>query len=153
MSHPPTKWDDLAQLVGDDFMKFYVCMENRWNPYSEEVRNIPWIYWVLAFNFLQVKAKFNWESVMLPHAEAIGQLTHPEIYKEYAKIKKNREKIDGTNAGDSFYEENLQGISGGGASNARYDPTKGLIDLEGNVVIPKDKYEDMLGLDGVAISW
>jgi hypothetical protein len=139
--------------VGDEFIKFYVCMENKWNPYSEEVKSIPPVYWVLAFHFLQVKTRNTWENVLLPHAEAIGQLTHPEIYREYDKIKKNRGKLDNTNPGDSYYNEGTWGVSGGGVSNAHYDPTKGLVDADGKVLIPNEEYLGMIGLDGVAVSF
>ena len=139
-------------MVGDDFMKFYVCLYNKWNPYSKEVQEIPFVYWVVAFNFIQVKLSQDWKSFMLPHAEMIGQLTHPEIYKEYAREKKKYERLEKNPSGKDYFESTSVGIEGGGISNAKYDPQRGLVDEEGRVIIPKEKYDDMLGLDGVAIS-
>lgn len=127
-------------------------MYNKWNPYSKEVQDIPFVYWILAFNFLQVKSNYDWKNYMLPHAEMIGQLTHPEIFKEYAREKKKHEKIDSRKKGEDYYQSTREGIEGGGISNARYDPQKGLIDENGTVIIPKEKYNEMLGLDGIAIS-
>jgi len=124
-------------------------MHNKWNPYSEEYQNMPWIYWVLAFNFLQIKTQFDWTNTMLPHAELIGQLTHPEIFQEYKKIKKRAQIEEGAD----YYKDSADGIEGGGSANARYDPNVGLVDMKGNVIIPKEKYDQMFGLDGVAISY
>lgn len=133
-------------------MKFYVCMHNKWNPYSDEVKNIPFVYWILAFNFIQVQQNHDWKNFMLPHAEMVGQLTHPEIYKEYDREKKKRETLNKTKEGEDFYKESASGIEGGGVATVRYDPVKGLVNEEGTIIIPKERYDEMLGLDGIAIS-
>jgi len=133
-------------------MKLYVCLYNKWNPYSDEIMNIPPIYWIVAFNFIQVQSRHAWKNNILPHAELIGQLTHPEIYKEYDKLKKRRDKLNDLQEGEDFYVENADGIEGGGSTTCRYDPIKGLVNADGDVVIPKEQYDNMLGLDGIAIS-
>jgi len=133
-------------------MKFYVCMHNKWNPYSDEVKNIPFIYWIVAFNFLQVQQRHTWNNFFLPQAELVGQLTHPEIYKEYDREKRKQEKLNTIKEGEDFYEETARGIEGGGVATVRYDPIRGLVDAEGKIIIPKEKYDEMLGLDGIAIS-
>jgi len=140
-------------VVGDEFIKFYVCMYNKWNPYSEEINSIPPIYWILAFNFIQTKSKYDWEHVTKPHAELIGQLTHPEIYTEYKKIMDRKDKKDSLEKGKDFYEKTRDGIAGGGSANAIYDPKRGLVDEDGNIIISKDKYEEMTGIAGIAISY
>lgn len=128
-------------------------MYNKWNPYSEEVNSMPPIYWTLAFNFIQVKATSDWNRFILPHAEMIGQLTHPEIYTEYRKIVDKKKKDDSLNKGQDYYKETRNSISGGGSANAVYDPKIGLIDENGRVIIPKDKYEQLTGIAGVAVSY
>jgi hypothetical protein len=128
-------------------------MYNRWNPYSEEVKSIPSVYWIIAFNFIQVKSSQDWENNMLPHAELIGQLTHPEIYTEYRKFVDKKKKEDSLKKGESYYKETRNGFSGGGSSNAHYDPTIGLVDEEGRVIVPKDEYEQMTGIAGIAVSY
>lgn len=128
-------------------------MHNKWNPYSEEVSNIPWIYWIMAFNFLQIKATSDWDNKMLPHAEMIGQLTHPEIFTEYKKHKDKMEKREKLGKGQDYYESTVDGVEGGGTANAHFDPNIGLVDDKGRVVVPKEEYERMIGMEGVAISW
>ena len=139
--------------MGDDFVKLYVCLYNKWNPYSKEVEDIPWIYWTLAFNMIQVRFKTDWDHKILPHAEMIGQLTHPEIFTEYKKQKDRIDKRDNLKTGQDYYETTPDGIEGGGIANAHYDPRLGLVDETGKILIPKEKYEQMLGMEGVAISW
>jgi len=134
-------------------MKFYVCMHNKWNPYSSEVKNTPWIYWILAFTQIQIEKKQQWEGIVVPHAELIGQFANPEMYQKYDQIKKEKGKVKGLKEGEQYYKETEEGIKGGGAANARYDPHKGLVDMNGNTIIPREKYNDMIGIDGVAISW
>ena len=128
-------------------------MYNKWNPYSEEVNNMPPIYWTLAFNFLQTKAASDWDRFILPHAEMIGQLTHPEIYKEYRKLVNKKKKEDSLPKGQDDYKDTVEGISGSGSANAVYDPSVGLVDENGRVIISKEKYEQLTGIAGVAVSY
>ena len=128
-------------------------MNNKWNPYSEEIKNMPAIYWAMAFQFLQIQKKHEWENTYLPLAEMIGQLTHPEIYKEYRKVKDRYDKLKDKGEGADFYKETATGTEGGGVANAHYDPNLGLVDNDGKVIVPKENYENALGLDGVAISY
>jgi len=140
-------------LVGDSFAKFYVCSKNKWNPYADNIKSIPEIYWILAFNFLQVEHKSEWENMMQPHAELIGQLTRPEVFKEYIKAKEKQEKMSNLEEGQEYYSTTAQGFEGSSVANARFDPAIGLVDNAGNIIIPKEKYEKMIGMEGVAISW
>ena len=128
-------------------------MYHHWNPYSDEVKNIPWIYWVLSFNFLQVKHKHNWEGTLLPHAELISQIANPEAFMVYYKHKKKQAKAKEVGAGGEYYTDTFEGIEGAGSANSHFDPEKGLVNDKGTVIIPREQYEEMLGMDGVAISW
>jgi len=140
-------------LVGDEFLRYYVCLNNNWNPYSKEILSIPQIYWVIAFHFIQVKKRYEWDNIHLPIAEMIGQLTHPEIYVEYNKIKEKKRRLKEAGPGGEFFEESRDGIQGGGTSNSHYDPERGLVDENGNVLISKEAYDDMVGIEGIALSY
>jgi hypothetical protein len=143
-------WEEYAQLVGDSFIKFYVCMHNKWNPYSKEVQDIPIVYWALMFQQLQLKDKYEWDNKILPHAELILQLTAPENYKIYYNEKERNKKI---NKEKDYYKEDASGIEGGGEATARYDPKRGLVDMQGNVIVPAEEFKELTGIDGVAISF
>lgn len=138
--------------MGDSFSKFYVCAHNRWNPYDPELYDVPDIYWVIQAQILSVMYSTKWNLEIKPHAELIGQLTHPEIYKVYAEEMEKRKKINAAGAGGEYVKEHRGGMEGGASANSHYDPTKGIVDENGNVLIPKEKFENMMGLDGVAIS-
>jgi len=125
-------------------------MHNRWNPYSVEVRETPSMYWILMFQQLQLKGKYDWENFILPHAEFVTQLTAPDNYKIYIKEKQRNDKISKEK---SYYKEDIGGFEGGGEATARYDPQRGLIDMDGNVLISLEKYKEMTGIDGFAISF
>jgi len=98
--------------------------------------------------------KHDWDNFYLPQAELIGQLTHPEIYTEYLKYKKKKQKKEELKDGDSYTSVAPDGtIIGGGVSNAHFDPTIGLVDEKGNLIFTKEKYKDLLGLDGFAVTY
>ena len=139
--------------MGDEFIKIYVCLHNKWNPYSEENKNMPVTYWVTAFNFIRLQKKDEWDNLYKPLAEMIGQLTHPDIYKEYEKIKNKQAGIDDMEVNKDYYKETSGGRSGGGTAGAKFDPVKGLVDMNGNVIVSKEQYQNSIGLDGVAISY
>ncbi len=114
---------------------------------------MPPVYWILAFNFIQTKATFDWDHFILPHAEMVGQLTHPEIYTEYRKVMDRKKKADQLKKGQDYYEETKDSITGGGSANAIFDPERGLVDETGRVIISKEKYERMTGITGIAVSY
>lgn len=114
---------------------------------------MPAIYWAIAFNFIQVKLQDDWNSFWKPHAEMIGQLTHPEIYKEYKKYKDSAERKELGEPGSHEYNVTKDGVSGGGVASAHYDPEKGLVDTKGKVLVAKDDYDKLLGLDGAMMSY
>jgi len=139
--------------VGDEnFLKLYVCLHNKWNPYSEDIKSIPMHYWLISFHMIrQQNIVMNWKESLEPHAELIGQLTHPEIFQEYKKMKDKieRKKQDGapvdittsTDTGTSSYAE----------TDYHYDPIKGLVDANGKIAIPKERFDETMRIDGVGI--
>lgn len=96
----------------------------------------------------------DWKEGLEPQAELIGQLTHPEIYKEYIKfkekIKEKKEKGEPINV--TIKTE--KGVSAYSQTEHKYDPNKGLIDANGNIIIPKEKFAKMMHFEqGVPISF
>ncbi len=128
-------------------------MYNKWNPYSKEVQEIPVTYWILAFTFIQLEKQDLWEGLMLPQAEVIGNISNPSVFEQYLKHKKRKTKSENMKEGEEFYVETQAGIEGGGTASAKFDPDKGLVDIYGRIIIPKEQYLDMLNLDGVAVSY
>jgi hypothetical protein len=58
--------------VGDDnFIKLYVCLHNRWNPYTDEIKQIPTHYWLMAFYMLRQQPMLDWKNAFEPQAELI----------------------------------------------------------------------------------
>jgi hypothetical protein len=140
--------------VGDDnFIKLYVCLHNKWNPYSDEVKAMPTHYWLTTFYMLRQQPMINWKEALEPQAELIGNLIKPEIYQEYKKIKDRREKAKKRAKEGQFAESIDQGgLSGYAEADTYYDPSKGLMNSKGKVLIPKEEYMKMMHLDGFAIS-
>jgi len=154
MSHPVGSWDGLVDLVGDEFVKLFVCTHNKWNPYSKEIKNIPPLYWSVAFSFIKMHSKQSWDEHYKPQAELIGQIANPEIYKIYADHVKETERIEESETKSGEYKTDIGDKTRVSATtDAHFDPAVGLVDGNGKLLIPKDKYEEMVGLDGVAISY
>lgn len=141
--------------MGDEnFVKLYVCLYYRWNIYSEEVRNLPIHFWYVTFHMIKTLPVMRWQEALEPQAELIGQLTHPEIFKEYKKIKN---QIDSQTKSGSPINTTIQTdkhITAFASTTVKYDPKKGLIDQNGNIVVSKEKYDKTMKLDdGLVISF
>lgn len=144
--------------MGDDFVKYYVCSHNRWNPYSEDVKNIPSIYWTIQFHIISLELKQQWNFLYKPAAELVAHIANPQVFKVYFDNLKKEEKRNKEVQEEGFYESKRK--EGGSEStyseseaNTHYDPNLGLVDNNGNVIIPKKDYDKMLGIDGIAISY
>ena len=139
-------------MVGDEFIKLYVCTYNGWNPYSDEMKRMPSFYWALAYSFLQMHRKQDWDHMLKPQAELIGQIANPDVFKQYYDYNKKLEKEKIENKGEiTTSHEGTVSISA--ATDAHYDPELGLIDGNGNIIIPKERYDKLIGLGGVAVSF
>lgn len=149
--------------MGDELIKYYVCTYNKWNPYSEEIKNIPDIYWMIQFQMVQLANKRLWEDFYRPSAELTGQITNPQVFKAYYDHmrRQERRKKEKEKAGkdSSFYYENKEKDMNSeytyseAEANAHYDPTLGFVDEKGKVIIPKDECDSMIGFDGAMISY
>jgi hypothetical protein len=130
-----------------------VCLYNHWNPYSEEIKKIPDIFWVFSFHMLQMKVKDTWERKLKPHAEFIGFLVKPQMYKIYKEEEKKRDKLEALKGGQEITSNTPSSMSGAGVADTYFDRDRGLVDANGKVIIPKDQYEKIIGVAGVAISF
>jgi hypothetical protein len=100
---------------------------------------------------LRMKTIASWKEGWEPQAELIGNLTHPDIFKQYKKAKD--QALDAKKTGKSQLPETKVGNVISASTNIHYDPMRGLVDDQGRVLIPKEKYDKELHLDGVAITY
>ena len=102
---------------------------------------------------IRQKSFNEWKEHFEPHAELIGQLTHPEIYKEYRKFRDKiaEKKSKGKPIDITIPTE--KGSASYAATDSKYDPQKGLVDAKGNIIVPKEKFEKMMHLDGIPVSF
>lgn len=140
--------------MGDyNFMKYYVCLHNKWNPYSDEVKKIPTQYWITTYGMITQESIMTWKEKLEPQAELIGQLCKPEVFKQYITMKKQlEEKKKKGEPLEASYQDGSKKVTHA-IADTHYDPTKGLVDSNGKIIIPKEKYDKMLDLDGVAVSY
>lgn len=105
------------------------------------------------YGMLSQNIRMNWKESLEPQAELIGQLCKPEVYKQYITMKKQMEekKKKGEPLEASYQDGNTRVTHA--VADTHYDPTKGLVSSDGKVMIPKEKYDKMLKLDGVAVSY
>ena len=132
----------------------YVCSYNKWNPYSEEIKMIPDFYWIIQYNMIYLELKRDWDNFYKPQAELIGQISNPEVFKYYYDQMKQieKQKKEGKDKGEISYTSDGTKTTIAEA-NGHYDPQKGLIDNKGNVIVSKEDYNRILGLDGVMASY
>lgn len=138
--------------MGDNFYRFYVCVYNKWNPYDKEIMALPLHYWLLSYKMIQMNKKRTWDDFIEPHAELILQLTEPENFKKYNKMKKElreQEEKEEEMEGKEIKVDNTVVAS----ANAYFDPTRGLVSKDGRLIIPKEEYQKLLGIDGIAIGY
>lgn len=103
--------------------------------------------WIMEYLLINLKRKSDWEDFYKNNSELTASITMPENYKQYSEyqekiLKKKGEAID-TKIGNTHHA----------VANSHFDPQKGLVDSNGNILIPKDRFENMMGFDGVAISY
>lgn len=137
-------------MVGDsNFIKLYVCLHNNWNICSKDIKQITDYQWVLNYLLVNLKRKKDWEEFYKNNSELTASITMPDNYKQYSEYqdkildKKNKGEAVDTKIGNVHHA----------ISNSHYDPNKGLVDENGNIIIPKERFNNMMGFDGVAISY
>lgn len=103
---------------------------------------------------IDLELKREWENFYQPQAELIGQISNPEVYKYYYDQKKQieQQKKDGKVKGEFSYTSDGTKTTTAEA-NSHYDPQLGLVDDKGKVIVSKEDYDKILGLDGVMASY
>lgn len=135
--------------MGDfNFIKQTICAKNGWNPYDEEILKIPSFYWMLAYKFNMYHQYKDWEFLYKPQAELISSITSPQNFEAYSKIKKKNQQVK--NSQESF---NIKTEDGGIArTSAKFDPSRGLVDSKGNVIMSVTEYMKRTDLKGIMVS-
>ena len=136
--------------MGDfNFMKLFICAMNGWNPYSEDIKSIPYSYWLVAFRVHKFKLYEKWSSLYRPQGEFITSIQSPENYDEWKKFMNQKEKNkkegkpDEVRIGDSYVAK----------ANTFFDPDRGLVNLETEeVLVSAEDMKKRLNIDGIAYS-
>lgn len=102
----------------------------------------------MAYSMIKMQIKTNWETYLKNHAEFLSSITSPENYKAY---KEYATKLEAQKDSDS--KEVAIGDTTHAVSNSHYDPNKGLVDNKGNVIVTKERFEKLLNIEGIAISY
>lgn len=143
-------WFESDDLMGDfEFARLFICALNGWNPYSEEVLKIPYFYWLISFKVDRFKAYREWNELLRPQGELISSIVSPENFNAYQKYMKQKEYNKLTGQPDEI----RIGDRTIATSNAYFDPQRGLVDYEGNLIMTKEEYEKRSQLDGVLLSF
>jgi hypothetical protein len=138
----------MVDLVGDlEVLKQYVCSYNKWNPYSDETKKIPAFYWLLAFYNIKFLKYQEWDSINKPQAELTGMLSNPQVYQEYAKQKREFESKKLTKGREAIVGNKIIA-----EADAFYDPIKGLVDSEGNILVDRETYKNISNVNGIMVS-
>ena len=104
--------------------------------------------------FMNLEKQRDWKQLFEPQAELIGQLANPRTFKVYYEHKKKYEAAKNA-AKDNDGEIKISTGTGEYVETEtefHYDPAYGVVDKQGRLIIPKEQYENSLGLDGIAIS-
>lgn len=119
--------------MGDsNFIKYYICAQNGWNPYDNSISRIPSIYWVMAFNMKRMNDYADYEYTQKPMAEFLASIVAPQNYSQYIKYTESKNN----NSKEKFDAETRNSDSGFGESTAAgFDPNRGLIDEHGRVLV------------------
>lgn len=138
------------------FAKFYVCALFGWNPFDEAIKKLSDVHFVIMSSLHRELQTMHWNNYTRPHAELIGQIANPEAFQVYWKYRKREEATKHTtdnNSQYSVYNKTKDSESLVASTTATFDPTRGLVDENGKVLMSVQEYEKLLDLDGVAVSY
>ena len=117
--------------MGDEaFLKLYICTKLKWNPASEEVKNIPDYQWMLLQYMVEAQLFDTWDRIAEPQAELIGMISNPQAFDSYSKYKNTKT----TKYGETVVKTK-DGQSGQTIANSMFDPVKGLVNEKGEVLV------------------
>ena len=140
-------------MVGDSsFLKYYVCCYSGGNPYSDEMRAMPDVYWLTQFNFLRTKQLYEWKNLWEPQGELIGSIADPQVFQEYMKMKKTRARSEAVTDAMKNPEGEYDGFMGASTTH-HFDPSRGMVNENNEVIVPKDEFEKSNNIGGIAVSY
>lgn len=117
--------------MGDEsFLKLYICTKLKWNPASEEVKNIPDYQWMLLYYMIESQLYDTWNRIVEPQAELSGMISNPQAFDAYSKYKNTKANKYGETVTNS-----KDGQSGRTVANSMFDPEKGLVNDKGEILI------------------
>jgi len=102
----------------------------------------------MAYLGIKTTMKSNWDIFFKSHAELLGSISNPEAFKIYKEYSDKLEEQEGSESKEIKVGNNTTAVS-----DSHYDPRVGIVDNEGNVVMPKEQFEKMLDMEGVAVSY
>lgn len=115
-----------------NFLRYYVSAQNGWNPFDEQVKKIPSIYWIMAYHFKRMDDYADYKYKMKPTAEFLASIVAPDNFSQYLKWEESNKK---SNSEQTVKTKN--GEIGVGQSEIHLVPGLGMVDAEGTVVIPE----------------
>lgn len=125
------------------------------------MKSIPDVYWMIQFHIINLEMKQQWTYLHRPAAELVAHIANPQVFKVYfdnLKKEEKKQKEDKQKEDEGFYESrNKENGSdryySESEANTHYDPNLGLVDNNGTVIVPKEHYDKLLGIDGIAVSY
>lgn len=105
-----------------------------------------------------MEIKQQWEYLHKPAAELVAQVANPQVFRVYFDNLKKEKRRQSENRDEGFYEskgkdQRSENYHSESDANTYYDPLRGLVDKNGTVLVPKEHYDKLLGIDGIAISY
>ena len=123
-----------------------------WNPLSEEVKKIPHYMWPIYYRMHNFTMYHTYERLYKPQAELIASITNPEVYKSYADIKEKEQKAKKEGSPNNYTVTTANSVRSSAKADTYFDPTKGLLDYKGRVLITKEEYVKRMGDGGLIVS-
>ena len=109
---------------------------------------------------INVNRRRDWKQIYEPQGELIAQIANPQAFKVYYDHKMRQERtVQARKDGKIVAEKGEEVIKNNGGetiyaeANTHYDPALGLVDNNGKVIIAKEQYDKILGVDGIAVSF
>lgn len=108
-----------------------ICAKRGWNLNSDEVQGISDLDWMMHFYFESMLTHDRWANELEPQAELVGMIANPEVFNNYVKHKNAKENKRGEKVVST-----KNGIHTQTETHAFFDVRKGVVDTNGNVLIP-----------------
>lgn len=125
----------------------------KWNPLSEDVQKIPKDMWPLYYRMYNFTMYQEYERLYKPQAELIASIINPDHYKTYAEVRNKEQKIKEENKPRELTISTPNSVKSAAQADVYFDPTRGLVDFNGKVLITKEEYLKRSNSDGMLVSF